>query len=176
MHAQESSIASVSSIIEFLYANEPASFRETATGLVKLILVMLATNTLSEKWFTSALRRSNNYLRSTMTQKRLVSVYKEDSRNFNLIDVANDFYTGTLTGCQNLDTFQKSKYVEHLANELVLMETTINIYNYGGHTGLYKFHSLHSHNNNMVLLSRHSADTSPFFSIVWYSLSIISVL
>ena len=72
--------------------------------------------------------------------------------------------------------FQKSTYVEHLANELVLMETTINIYNYGGHTGLYKFHSLHSHNNNMVLLSRHSADTSPFFSIVWYSLSIIPVL
>ena len=105
MHAQESSIASVSSMIEFLNANGPASFRETATGLVKLILVMPAT-----------------------------------------------------------------------ANELVLMETTINIYNCGGHTGLYKFHSLHSHNNNMVLLSRHSADTSPFFSIVWYSLSIIPVL
>ena len=49
------------------------------------------------------------------------------------------------------------------------------IYNYGGYTGLYKFHSLHCR-NNMVLLSRHSADTSPFFSIVWYSLSIISVL
>ena len=94
MHAQESSIASVSSIIEFLNANEPASFRETATGLVKLILVMPATNALSERSFTSALRRINNYLRSTMTQKRLVSVYKEDSRNFNLIEVANDFYTG----------------------------------------------------------------------------------
>ena len=73
------------------------------------------------------------------------------------------FTLETLTGCQNLDAFQKSTYVEHLANELVLMETTINIYNYGGHTGLYKFHSFHSHNNNMVLLSRHSADTSPFF-------------
>ena len=79
MHAQESSIASVSSIIEFLNANEPASFRETATGLVKLIFVMLATNALSEKWFTSALRRINNHLRSTMTQKRLMSVYKEDA-------------------------------------------------------------------------------------------------
>ena len=79
MHAQESSIASVSSIMEFLYANGPALFRETATGLVKLILVMLATNTLSEKWFTSALRRIDNYLRSTMTQKRLMSVYKEDA-------------------------------------------------------------------------------------------------
>ena len=174
MHAQESSIASVSSIMEFLYANGPASFRETATGLVKLILVMPATNALSEKWFTSALRRINNYLRSTMTQKRLVSVYKENDDDDD--DVANDFDTGNSHRLSNLDAFQKSTYVEHLAKELVLMETTINIYNYGGHTGLYKFHSLHSHNNNMVLLSRHSADTSPFFSIVWYSLSIIPVL
>ena len=79
MHAQESSIASVSSIIEFLNANEPALFRETATGLVKLMFVMPATNALSERSFTSALRRINNYLRSTMTQKRLMSVYKEDA-------------------------------------------------------------------------------------------------
>ena len=63
MHAQESSIASVSSMIEFLNANGPASFRETATGLVKLILVMPATNALSERSFTSALRRINNYLK-----------------------------------------------------------------------------------------------------------------
>ena len=94
MHAQESSIASVSSIIEFLNANEPASFRKTATGLVKLILVMPATNALSERSFTGALRRVNNYLGSTMTQKRLMSVYKDDARKLNLIDVANDFYTG----------------------------------------------------------------------------------
>ena len=178
MHAQESSIASVSSMIEFLNANGPASFRETATGLVKLILVMPATNALSERSFTSysAVRRIHNYLGSTMTQKRLMSVYKDDARKLNLIDVANDFYTGNSHRLSNLDAFQKSTYVEHLANELVLMETTINIYNYGGHTGLYKFHSFHSHSNNMVLLSRHSADTSPFFSIVWYSPSIISVL
>ena len=80
-------------MIEFLNANGAASFRETATGLVKLILVMPATNALSERSFTSALRRINNYLRSTTTQKRLMSVYKEDARNLNLIDVANDFYT-----------------------------------------------------------------------------------
>ena len=147
----------------------------TATVLVKLVLVMPAINALSERSY-SALRRIKNYLRSTMTQKRLVSVYKEDSRNFNLIDVANDFDTGNSHRLSNLDAFQKSTYVEHLADELVLMETTINIYNYGGHTGLYKFHSLHSHNNNMVLLSRHSVDTSSFFSLVWYSLSIIPVL
>ena len=49
MHAHENSIASVSSIIEFLNAHGPASFRYTATVLVKLILVMPATNALSER-------------------------------------------------------------------------------------------------------------------------------
>ena len=100
MNAQESSIASVSSITEFLNANGIASFtfKESATILVKLILVMPATNALSER-SQSALRRINNYLRSTMTQKRmktlmLMSVYKGDADNLNLIDVTNDFYTG----------------------------------------------------------------------------------
>ena len=62
MHGQESSIASVSS-------NGIASFSETVTVLVKLVLVMPAINALSERSY-SALRRIKNYLRSTMTQKR----------------------------------------------------------------------------------------------------------
>ena len=33
-----------------------------------------------------------------------------------LIDVANDFHTENLAGCQNLDPFQKSTYIEYLAN------------------------------------------------------------
>ena len=54
MYARESAIASVSSIKEFLNANGPASFSETATCtvLVKLILVMPATNALSERSFS----------------------------------------------------------------------------------------------------------------------------
>ena len=68
MHAQESSIASVSSMIEFLNENGVASFSETATVLVKLILVMPATNALSKSSY-SASRRIKNYLKSTMTQK-----------------------------------------------------------------------------------------------------------
>ena len=48
IYAQESSIAPVSSIIEFLNANGIASFSEAARVLVKLILVMPATNALSE--------------------------------------------------------------------------------------------------------------------------------
>ena len=70
------------SIINFLNANERALFSEIAT-VVKLILVMPATNALSERSF-SALRRIKNYLRSTMTQKRMnnlmvMSVYKEEA-------------------------------------------------------------------------------------------------
>ena len=68
MHAQESSIASVSSTIEFLNENGVASFSETATVLVKLTLVMPATNALSKSSYSAA-RRIKNYLRSTMTQK-----------------------------------------------------------------------------------------------------------
>ena len=54
MYARESAIASVSSIKEFFNANGPASFSETATCtvLVKLILVMPATNALSERSFS----------------------------------------------------------------------------------------------------------------------------
>ena len=41
------------SIIEFLDANGIASFNETATVLVKLILVMPATNALSERSYNA---------------------------------------------------------------------------------------------------------------------------
>ena len=73
----------MSSIIEFL--NGIASFSETATILVKLILIMPATNTSSERSYCP-LRGIKNYVRSTMTQKRvnkrmLMSVYKEEADN-----------------------------------------------------------------------------------------------
>lgn len=53
--AQGNALTSVSSIINFLNANGRALFSEIAT-VVKLILVMPATNVLSERSF-SALRR-----------------------------------------------------------------------------------------------------------------------
>ena len=68
---------------------------------------MPTTNALSERSY-SALRRINNHLRSTMTQKRMnnlmliVSVYKEDADNLNLLDVANNFYAG---GSHSLSKF-----------------------------------------------------------------------
>ena len=57
MHAHESSIVLMSPIIEFLDANGIASFNETVTVLVKLILVMPATNALSERSY-SALKKN----------------------------------------------------------------------------------------------------------------------
>ena len=90
------------------------------------------------------------------------------------------FTPETLTGSQNFDTFHKPTNVELLANQLVLMETTVftttaiilvcinSIASTVTIIVLYYY--------NMVLLSRHSADTGLFFSIVWHSRSIISVL
>ena len=60
---------------------------------------MPTTNASSERSY-SGLRRIKNHLTSTMTQKRMnnlmliVSVYKEDAENLNLLDVANDFHAG----------------------------------------------------------------------------------
>lgn len=63
--------------------------------IAKLILVMPATNSSSERSF-SAMRRVKSYLRSTMTQERLnnlmiLHVHQEYTDTLNLIEVANDF-------------------------------------------------------------------------------------
>ena len=66
---------------------------------------MPATNALSERSY-SALRRIKNYLRSTMTQEWMK---KEDADSLNLIDVANDFYTG---GSHRLSKFAHFSQVD----------------------------------------------------------------
>ena len=63
--------------------------------VLKIILVMPATNASSERSF-SALRIIKNYLRSTMKQERLnhlmiLHVYKDEVDNLNLVDIANQF-------------------------------------------------------------------------------------
>ena len=63
--------------------------------LLKLVLVMPATNATSERSF-SALRRVKNYLRTTMSQQRLNSlmilhVHKESTDTLNFQEVANEF-------------------------------------------------------------------------------------
>ena len=64
-------------------------------ALATLILVMPATNALSERSF-SQLRRINTYLRSTMSQVRLnhcmiLNAYQEEVDDINLIDIAKEF-------------------------------------------------------------------------------------
>ncbi|MEM7226436.1 MAG: hypothetical protein AAF495_25915 [Pseudomonadota bacterium] len=66
--------------------------------LVKLIIVMPATNAVSERSF-SAMRRLFTYLRSNMGMSRLnntmvLPVHKERLDKLSLIDVANDFVSG----------------------------------------------------------------------------------
>ena len=63
--------------------------------VVSLVLVMPATNALSERSFSS-LRRVKSYLRSTMTQARLnhamvLHVHRDLTDNLSLVEVANDF-------------------------------------------------------------------------------------
>ena len=63
--------------------------------LVQLILVMPATNAISERSFSS-LRRVKTYLRSTMTQERLNSVmtlhiHKDLTDKLNLTEIGNEF-------------------------------------------------------------------------------------
>ena len=63
--------------------------------LVKLILVMPASNATSERSF-SALRRLKTYLRCTMSQRRLnnlmvLHVHSERLDKMNLLEIGNEF-------------------------------------------------------------------------------------
>ena len=63
--------------------------------LAKLILVMPATNSTSERSF-SAMRRLKTYLRSTMTQERLnqlmiLHIHKELTDTLTMKEIANEF-------------------------------------------------------------------------------------
>ena len=65
------------------------------TFLVKLILLMSATNTVSE-WSTSAIHCVKTYLHSTMTQPRLnnimvLHIYKHLTDSVDLKQVLNEF-------------------------------------------------------------------------------------
>ena len=77
--------------------------------LMKLILVMPATNATSERSF-SALRRIKMYLRSTMKQERLNSlmvlhVHKDLIDALDLSQVANEFVEGNDTRKQRFGKF-----------------------------------------------------------------------
>ena len=94
--AQEAPPVTFSAILSFLknMGNAKVLLSEIVT-IVRLILVMPATNATSERSF-SALRRVKTYLRSTMCQARLnnlmlLHVHKEATDKLDLIACANDF-------------------------------------------------------------------------------------
>ncbi len=66
--------------------------------LLSLILVMPATNAVSERSF-SCLRRLKSYLRATMTQTRLnvcvLHVHKIITDQLSLVEMANEFVAGS---------------------------------------------------------------------------------
>ena len=81
--------------------------------LTLIILVMPATNAVSERSF-SALRRVKLYLRSTMTQRRVnnimvLHVRKDQTDQLSLIEVGNEFV-------------QWSDHHRHLFNKLLLTD------------------------------------------------------
>ena len=71
------------------------TFYSEVIKLLKLLLVMPATNAISERSF-SALKRVKTYLRTTMTQRRLnhlmlLHVHKDKTNNIDLKEISNDF-------------------------------------------------------------------------------------
>ena len=99
----ESNVADVqlSGIVDFSRKQtKPVLSLMSEVGLLlKLVLVMPATNACSERSF-SVLHLIKSYPRSTMMQQRLnhlmvLSVHKEFTDKLSLIDVANEFISGS---------------------------------------------------------------------------------
>ena len=82
--------------------------------LVRLILVIPATNAVSERSFSS-MKRLKSYLRSTMNQSRLNHVMilhlnKEKVDNLDLDAIGNEFVEGSE---------HRLKYLENLSNSVM---------------------------------------------------------
>ena len=91
---------SLADIIAFFRNSTSAqkTFLSEVGNVLKLLLVMPATNATSERSF-SALRRVKGYLRSTMSQQRLnhlmiMHVHKDHTDQLSLVDTANEFVRG----------------------------------------------------------------------------------
>ena len=89
--------ATVMDIKEYVLKMSPSERQLIAEvcNLLQLLVVMPATNAVSERSF-SALRRVKNYLRSSMTQERLnhlllLHTHKQLTDSIDLIAVANEF-------------------------------------------------------------------------------------
>ena len=83
------------------------TFYSEVIKLLKLILVMPATNAIRERSF-STLKRVKTYLTTTMTQRRLnhlmlLHVHKDKTDNIDLKEISNDFVCNENRLC--LDSF-----------------------------------------------------------------------
>ena len=94
MEGKKTSIKDILKYLRNISAAQRALLSEICI-IAKLILVMPATNAVSERSF-SALRRVKTYLRSTMKQTRLnhlmiLHVHKDITDSLNLNDIGNEF-------------------------------------------------------------------------------------
>lgn len=97
LNNSSTSVVSISYLVKLVSEMPPATkclFSEIVT-LLRLILVMPATNATSERTF-SALRRVKTYLRATMTQERLnhlmiLHTHREATDKMDISEVADEF-------------------------------------------------------------------------------------
>jgi len=84
------------SIVRFCQTLSPVEHQfYMVMKLLEIILIMPATNAISERSF-SALRRTKTWFRSTMNQTRLnwyviLHIHNDDTDKLNIVDVANEF-------------------------------------------------------------------------------------
>ena len=106
---KEISIQDIVRILARLSSSERLAFSSVWT-LMKLLLVMPATNASSERSF-SALRRIKTYLRSTMSQQRLNSlmllhVNRDKTDGLDLSQIGREFVTGREGRIRTFGNFQ----------------------------------------------------------------------
>ena len=106
----------LSDVIEFFRTLTPAKqdLLSEVCVLLRLLLVMPASNAVSERSF-SALRRVKTYLRSTMNQDRLnhlmiLHIHRELTDKLNLIEMANEFISGNEHRLTVFGTFKPTDY------------------------------------------------------------------
>ena len=80
--------------------------------LLQLVIVMPATNAISERSF-SALKNVKTYLRTTMNQERLnnlmvLFVHQSETEKANLIEIANEFVSGNEQRLSQLGKFTEA--------------------------------------------------------------------
>ena len=94
--ADVKSVVNAQDLVKFLQSNHRLLSSLPDLKLVaNLLLVMAATNAVSERSF-SALKLIKTYLRSTQTQERLnnvmtLYVLKDLTDSLNMVDIANEF-------------------------------------------------------------------------------------